>query len=239
MITSPFIPIQETQLPDGRVVAAFSVSKFLARQSGSGDLRLLSDFDTSAPWTDISYLRALALSRRNSYNLLADTQYLAITQQILQNAKNWESGQIGVGELVGAGDETSATGNLDILRIRRYFVGEYILEDFGPGYFTLLFDDVQGDADGVIQHSFTDQSSSVSEFGRGFDEVQGIPYPTPGINWAGNVIVRSGVQASPGSGTQMRMQHIWPEGSSPIIGYRVVKPEAEIDRHGLKLVGQK
>jgi len=222
---SEFILVPETTLPDGTVVSAFRVARYPMSKGASGTPLSVAD---STPWVDINYHNARKVCEDAGLKLIRETQMLAIAWDISQQDANWSGGKVGEGDLFRGLHKDS----VDEAQLGSYesadpaerswhvlSTGELIYHFAGTVY-TWVFDDVQGDEDGLISKPFATDSISITtpptpsmEQGAGW-------YPGAGTNWSGHALARGGCWSSGVYAGVFRLGYVWPDSEGGIIGFR-------------------
>lgn len=220
-----FVPVPETTLPNGLVVPAFRVAKYLRSRSPDGK-----------PWTEITYKEARYICRFDGAALITETQWLAIAHQIANQPENWTGSAVGEGSLyvglhLGTVDEAQGLAYESPEAIeRRWHVlanGERVY-DFAGNAYSWVFDDVQGDEQGLIAKPFFEDSPSITtapfpstKKGTGWR-------PNAGANWPGLALVRGGSfgcgWSSATTAGVFRLVYVWPEGRYDTVGFRCTLP---------------
>ncbi len=195
--SNEFVTVPETVLPNGTVVPAFAVGKYLCSK---GPLDLVRVTALAAPWVRINYHDARAACAGAGMALITELQYLALACNVAGQAINWSGGAVGEG-VVFQGlhkdtvDEAQhgdfVSDDKDERRWHELSNGQRIF-DLAGNAFSWVFDDVQGDADGVVAAAFAEDSPSICA----------APYPslTHGMGWrpvagyngSGRALVRGG-----------------------------------------------
>ena len=222
-----FVQVPETKLPSGFVVPAFKVAQHAATNSenddGSTDLAL-------KPWTNISFHAAEEACKSMGYNMITETQWLAIAYNLSQQDCNWTGGKVGEGDLFqgirnGGGDKPSdyVPSNISERRWMMLSNGEKVC-DFNGNVFQWVFDDVQGDEKGLIAKSFASESLSMStppfvsrKNGMGWR-------PDVGTDWSGNALVRGGYWYSNDHAGVFYLNRCHPGGENDNVGFRCTLP---------------
>jgi len=224
-----FITVPETTLPSGQVVPAFQVSQYHISKDSNGapivDPQLV-------PWTDIDFADAKAQCEAMGGQLIRESQALALAWNVFNVAANWSDGVVGEGTLLmGLHDDydldEAPTGDYvhpdaDQRRGFKLSNGETVFDVAGCIY-TWVFDDVQGDAEGLIANAFAEGSPTVAtapypsmEKGMGWR-------PRSGIDWSGYALVRGGRWCS-GSGAGVFGVDVgWPGFGDDSVGFRCTK----------------
>jgi formylglycine-generating enzyme required for sulfatase activity len=221
----PFVQVPETTLPSGLVVPAFLVGRYLTSEDDDGKAAIVVD---RAPWVEISFHEARAAATAAGYNLITESQALALACNIASQADNWTGGAVGEGDLYqglreGDFDEAQAASfEPENVSKRRWFVlsnGERIYDVAGNAY-TWVFDDVQGDENGIVARAFTGDSPSIStapypsmERGAGWQ-------PRKTADWAGLALVRGGSFSSEDRAGVFRLDGGFPDGRNDLVGFR-------------------
>ena len=175
-----FTTVPETTLPCGIVVPTFMVGKYVASKGDDGKLEVTAE---GLPWVHINYDEARAACADAGYKLITETQWLAIAWNLSQQACNWSKGEVGKGKLFrglhkgtvsSAQPGTYVSPNKKEIRLMTLSNGEQI-SDMAGNVWQWVFDDVQGDADGIVAKPVTGESPSLST----------APYPseTKGMGW--------------------------------------------------------
>ncbi|MCM2331493.1 MAG: hypothetical protein NDI70_09370 [Pseudomonas sagittaria] len=216
-----FVTVPETTLPNGTVVPAFRVAKHLSRRTPDG-----------APWVEINYQEARAACQRAGAALITETQWLAVAHQIANQPENWTGGAVGEGSLymglhLGIVDEAQGPAYESPEAIeRRWHVlanGERIY-DFAGNAYSWVFDDVQGDKQGLIAKPFSEDSLSITtapfpsmEKGMGWR-------PSAGADWSGHALIRGGYWNSVVLAGVFHLDYDWPEYRVDSVGFRCTQP---------------
>jgi len=223
-----FVPVPETTLPDGTIVAAFQVAKYFSSRGDDGQVVINA---SDAPWTEISYHDAVAAAETSGFKLITETQALAIAHNIANVGANWSGGAVGVGSLKqGLHNDTvdeAQPGDFvpDDADEDRWFTlsnGSQICDAAGNLY-TWVFDNVQGNEQGLIAKPFAKDSPSITtapfpsmEKGMGWRS-------TAGSDWSGNALVRGGYWGSDGLAGAFHLGSGWPGGERGDVGFRCTK----------------
>lgn len=222
--TLEFVTIPETTLPNGAIVPEFKVGKYL---TGRENEQLVIN-DRALPWDNILYGDARGEAKKAGLALLTERQHLAIAHNIANVAINWTGGAVGKGHLyqglhlsltedVQPGNYVSKNGCE-----RRWFElsnGDRIFDIAGNCY-SFIFDDVQGDENGLVAEVFADNSPSITS-APAPSEVKGIGwFPVSGTHWIGEALVRGGRF---GAGI-FSLDFISPNNTTAGIGFRCTLP---------------
>jgi hypothetical protein len=224
-----FILVPATTLPCGITVPAFAVARWLAAR-GPGGRVLLSG--SAPPWVNIGYHAARAACARSGLGLLTELQALAIAHDLARQAVNWSGGAAGEGQLFqglhrgGVAAPQPAWLELPDPRERRWHAlsnGQRI-HDFAGNAFSWVFDDVQGNAEGVVAHAFAPDSPTVS--GAPGEPLQrGLGWwPKAGSSWWGRALARGGAWSSQEGAGIFTVVDERPRSERPYIGFRCTLP---------------
>lgn len=225
-IENHFITVPETILPSGIIVPSFQVSQFACTKGADGKPASNAD---DAPWVRINYHEAVEACEAPGFKLITETQWLAIAWNASQQDCNWTGGKVGEGELfcgIRNGNVNSAQPGSyepDDQEERRWLTlsnGERIC-DLNGNVYQWVFDDVQGDAQGIIVRDFAEDSISITtppypsdEKGMGNYEVW---------DWSGFALIRGGCWRSGSNAGVFRLGFVWPDRRSVSVGFRCTK----------------
>ncbi len=225
---SLFVTVPDVTLPNGVIVPSFQVGQYLCSENDDGKAVVTA---TGTPWVDINYYDAKEACEAAGFKLITELQCLAIAHDIANVGKNWTGGAVGVGNLKqglrnDTVDEAQAGDYVpDDADEGRWFElsnGERICDASGNA-FTWVFDDVQGDSDGLIAKPFADDSPSLTtapypsmEKGTGWR-------PNAGRDWSGYALVRGGYWGSVDFAGAFYLDRDWPDGEGGDIGFRCTK----------------
>lgn len=223
-----FVTVPETTLPNGVKVPSFMVGKYACSQSDIGTAIITAD---RKPWHNINFHDAKKACIESGYALITELQYLAIAYQITQQDANWTGGKVGEGEVyrgLHKGNLNEAQDGLFESKVeteRRWHVlanGE-IIYDLSGNIYSWVFDDVQGDENGIVAKPFTAESPSIST----------APYPSmkKGIgwqpsataDWSGDALVRGGSWSSDDRAGVFLLSGVWPDYGNLDVGFRCTK----------------
>lgn len=227
-ITDLLIPVPETTLPDGTIVPAFQVGQYACSQSDDGKVIVTAD---RKPWRNINYHNARKACSDVGYALITELQYLAIAHQIVNQDENWTGGKVGDGEVYRGLHKGNLSGPQDGLyesseaTERRWHVlanGKRIY-DMSGNIYSWVFDDVQGDENGIIAKKFAKDSPTVTTAPYKSRE-HGIGDTGVGSgDWSGDALIRGGCWRSGGYAGVFSLHDGWPGGGGDVIGFRCTK----------------
>ena len=222
---SEFILVPETTLPDGTIVASFRVARYPMSKGASGAPLSVAD---RAPWVEINYEDTRKVCEDAGLKLIRETQMLAIAWDISQQAINWTGDKVGEGTLYqglhkGSVDEAQP-GNYESAdpaerSWHELSTGERIYH-FSGNVYTWVFDDVQGDENGLVAKSFAADSISITTPPVPSGE-QGVGwYPPAGRDWSGSALARGGCWSSDVRAGVFYLNGGWPDGEYVVVGFR-------------------
>jgi len=225
VLPSGFVAVPATRLPCGITVPAFAVARWLAARGPDGRV-LLSE--AAPPWVCIGYHEARLASALAGFRLLTELQALAIAYDIAGQASNWTGGAVGAGRLFQglhrgrcAGAQPACAESPDPLE-RRWHVlsnGERI-HDCAGNAFSWVFDDVQGNPDGIVAHTFAPGSPTLAT-APGASMQQGLGWwPRAGRSWWGRALARGGSWSSQEGAGVFTVVDERPQAERPYVGFR-------------------
>jgi hypothetical protein len=235
-----FVTVPETTLPcvivDGIiarpsiVVPAFQVGQYLCSKGANGKAVVSA---TGKPWVGINYADARKACADEGFSLITETQALALAFNLFQQDANWISGTVGEGNMYQglhldlddvnepyAGDFVSS----DPSERRTFYLsnGEAVMDAAGNAE-TWVFDDVQGDANGLTTQAFAADSPSIAtapyasmERGMGWR-------PRAGSGWSGIALFRGGCWYDGGDAGVFRLLYARPSFAYGSVGFRCTK----------------
>lgn len=223
-----FVTVPETTLPNGIVVPEFQVGQYHCAKGGDGKAVI----DPSLPpWVQINYQEAREACEAAGFKLLTETQALAIAFNLANVDSNWTKGKVGEGKLfrgLRKGNVTSAQpGDYapKDAKERRWMTlsnGDRICDANGNVY-SWIFDDVQGNENGIVSKAFEPGSPSITtapypslEKGVGW-------YPSAGANWSGYALIRGGYWDSGSDAGVFVLSDDWPDRRNVSVGFRCTK----------------
>ena len=221
-----FVPVPEVTLPGGIVVPSFYVAQYAASKGDDG--KAVID-PTRQPWVRIDFADSKAACASAGYSMITETQWLAIAYDASQQAINWTGGAVGEGDLFqgyrnGSGPLQGDTtiGNTGVRRWLELSNGSRVY-DFNGNAFQWVFDDVQGDDDGLIAKKIMLESPSMAV----------APYPSrtkgmgwrpdSAVDWSGVALVRGGCWRSGGDAGAFLLLSVWPDYEDVGVGFRCTK----------------
>lgn len=225
-----FVTVPETTLPGGLVVPAFQVGQYLCSKGADGKAVVTAD---GQPWARINYADARKAATDAGFALLTESQAVAIACNVSQQDANWTGGKVGEGSIYQGlrfdRDDVSQAypGNhIPADDERRMFVlsnGKTICDAAGNLY-SWIFDDVQGDENGLVARAFAADSPSIStapypslERGMGW-------IPRAGSDWSGDALLRGGCWCSGSHAGVFYLSLDWPGDDYGDVGFRCTKP---------------
>ena len=183
------------------------------------------------PWVEVDYHAARAACAAAGYKLITELQALALAYNVATQPANWTDGAVGEGKLFqglrsGDFDEAQAASYVPASDDeRRWFIlsnGERVCDVAGNAY-TWVFDDVQGDSDGLVARAFAKDSPSITtatypsmQRGAGWQ-------PRAGSDWSGYALIRGGCFGSGDYAGVFYLNGGWPGYAGVRVGFRCTK----------------
>jgi hypothetical protein len=228
-----FVVVAQTTLMCGTTVPAFAVARWLAARGPDGRILLSA---TADPWVNIGYLAARAACCESALRLLTESQALAIAQDLARQPVNWSGGAVGVGKLfqglhLSSFDRPQAACVPAVHQSERRWhmlsSGQRIV-DIAGNAFNWVFDDIQGDAAGLVARAFAADSPTVSE-APGATMEHGLGWwPRQGCGWHGRALARGGSWSSQDGSGLFTVIDEKPRAERPYIGFRCTLPLYEL-----------
>lgn len=226
--TDLFITVPAVTFPDGSVEPSFQVAQYLTSKGENGSVTISA---SAAPWVEINYHDAVSAAARAGLALITERQYVALAIDIASVAENWTGGAVGEGDLkqglrngdfdeAQAGDVVHEDADED-----RWFTlsnGERICDAAGNAY-SWVFDNVQGDAQGLMADEFKADSLSITT--APFPSMKrGMGWrPSAGGGWSGFALVRGGCWGDGVDAGVFDLGCAGPRGSGGCVGFRCTK----------------
>lgn len=223
-----FVTVPETTLPGGLVVPSFQVGKYPCSKSDDGLAIIVAD---RKPWHSINYHDSVAACQASEFNLITETQWLAIAYQISQQPENWTSGKVGEGDIfqglylgtVSEAQDGNCKSSNQLERVWHVLSNGERIFHFAGNLYSWVFDNVQGDAQGIITKEFAEDSPTVTT----------APYPSrthgigyadvAGDDWSGRALVRGGYWSSGSNAGVFYVNRDRPSSHLGRVGFRVTK----------------
>lgn len=227
--TDLFVKVPATTLPNGTLVPSFEVGKYLCSKGTAGRAAVTHE---GTPWTRITYRAARKACSAAGYALITESQALALALNIAQQDDNWSGGKVGEGALYRGLHKWSVdsaqpgTFQPSDPEERRGFLlsNGMVIHDAAGNAYTWVFDDVQGNADGIVAKPFAADSPSITtapfpsmEKGVGW-------YPDVDDDWAGDALIRGGCWGSGSGAGVFYLGNVWPVYGDVVVGIRCTKP---------------
>lgn len=225
--SSLFITVPEVILPSGKVIRSFQVAQYISSQ-GQADIPV--SVADAMPWTNINYHEARKACADAGYELLAETRALAISYDISQQDINWTGGKVGKGDIfqgIHQGNVskpqpgTYVSNEANERRWHELSNGERIY-DFAGNCFSWVFDDVQGEADGMTGKIAPDSISLTTAPYKSKKKGMGWR-PEGGANWSGDALIRGGYWLSGSGAGVFYLIYGRPGRRSGFVGFRCTK----------------
>ena len=225
---SVFVQVPEVTLPGGIVVPAFEVGQYFCSKGASGLAEVTA---TGAPWVRINYHQAREACAVAGFKLLTELQALAIAFDIASQGANWTGGAVGEGKLFQGlrkwSVEKAQPGEYapEDADEQRWFVlsnGSRICDASG-NLFSWIFDDVQGDEQGIVARAFATDSPSIAT--APFPSMQkGMGWrPDAGRDWSGDALFRGGFRYDEAVAGVFRLRSDSPGSCGDVVGFRCTK----------------
>lgn len=222
-----FVNVPETKLPDGSIVPAFKVGQFITGQA-NGKLAINA---AARPWVNINYRDTVAACKAAGYGLITERQWLAIGSNAASVDDNWTEGKVGQGSLfqgIRLGDVSKAQpGTFEPANRTEHrwlqLPNDEQICDLNGNAFQWVYDDVQGDDEGLVKEGPAADSLSLQapypplEKGMGWR-------PTRACGWSGYALIRGGCWDSDSSAGVFYLYGGWPDHASDYVGFRCTKP---------------
>ncbi|MFZ2586686.1 MAG: SUMF1/EgtB/PvdO family nonheme iron enzyme [Alphaproteobacteria bacterium] len=225
--SSLFITVPEVTLPSGKVVPSFQVAQYIASRGPAGIPQSVAD---AMPWVEVNYDEARKACAVAGYDLLAETRALAIAYDISQQDINWTGEKVGEGKIFqgihkdNVSEAQAGTYESDDTEERRWHQlsnGERIY-DFAGNCYTWVFDDVQGDENGLAGKIAADSISITTAPAKSQKSGMGW-YPEGGANWSGNALMRGGCWGSGSGAGVFYLYDDYPGDRDDGVGFRCTK----------------
>ncbi|MCK9985649.1 MAG: hypothetical protein AzoDbin1_02121 [Azoarcus sp.] len=227
-MSNHFVTVPETTLPDGYIVPSFQVGQYLCSKGEDGKAVVTPE---GAPWVRINYRAAREACQAAGFTLITERQWLAIAHNAAAQDCNWTSGKVGEGELFqGLRNwtvEEAQPGSFESSdEIERRWLtlsnGERICDLNGNAY-QWVFDDVQGDEEGIVARAFDEASPSLqAPFPR---MTKGMGWrPMSGADWSGGALFRGGYWGSYSNAGVFCLSYVWRGSEYGFVGFRCTKP---------------
>jgi hypothetical protein len=224
-----FVTVPAVTFPDGSIEPSFQVATYLTSKGEDGTPTISA---SAAPWVEINYHDAVAAAAGAGLALITERQYLAMAIDIASVAANWSGGAVGEGDLkqglhnddfdeAQAGDVVPKDADED-----RWFTlsnGDRICDAAGNAY-SWVFDNVQGDEQGLLKDEFQANSPSIAT--APFPSMKrGMGWrPSAGAGWSGVALVRGGCWDDGDYAGGFRLGYTVPRHSRDFVGFRCTKP---------------
>lgn len=222
-----FVPIPETVLPGGLVVPAFQLGQYATGKNPAGRLAVTAD---AAPWVNINYHTAVQACEAAGYRLARESQRLAVAYHVAAQPENWTGGQVGKGKLYqGLRKWTAQSAQPASVEPtdpdeRRWFAmpGGHRIYDIAGNVWQWTWDDIQGDAKGIIARAIDADSPSLVIPYPAEDKGQGYT-PRAGADWSGYALFRGGSWRSDAFAGAFYLRSDWPSLAYGGVGFRCTK----------------
>ncbi len=219
-----YITVPEITLPNGTTVPSFRVAQYAMGKDDDGKAISCPD---RKPWHSIDYHEARQACADIGGALITEMQWLAIAHDVANQDCNWTGGKVGEGDLfqgirnwnvneAQAGDfEPSDETERRWLTLSN---GERIC-DLNGNIFQWIFDDLQGDEDGLVAKAFAHDSISIQAPYPSMKKGMGW-IPDSGANWSGGALIRGGYWYSGSYAGAFGLGGGWPGSRYSSVGFR-------------------
>lgn len=223
-----FVQVPATTLPGGQVVPGFQVGKYACSKGEDGRAQVRAD---AKPWVSINFADAKKAGAVAGFMLITELQWLAIAHQIWHQDINWTGGKVGQGQLYRglhkgtvncAQDGLYESPHADERRWHQLANGERIF-DIAGNVWQWVFDNVQGNEDGLIARSIGRDSPSRSVAPKDCQKLGGGWQPDGECTWSGNALVRSSCWCSDDDAGVFSLADVWPGYGYGYRGFRCTK----------------
>jgi hypothetical protein len=221
-----FVSVPQTELPDGTVVPAFQVGRYACSEGSYGKAAVSKD---GKPWVNINFATAKQACLNAGFALVTELQCLAIAHQIWHQDVNWTGGKVGQGKLYqglhkgtvdGPQDGHYESPHAEERRWHELANGERIY-DFAGNVWTWVFDNVQGDAEGIVAKSIGKDSLSRSTIPADcYAKGGGYVFSDTNLNWSGRALIRGGCWYSESNTGVFNLNNDWPDNENDNVGFR-------------------
>lgn len=218
-----FIVVPETTLPSGLVVPSFYYGKYLCSKGEDGKVAVTAE---GIPWVNINFAEAKAACDESGFSLVTESQELAIRHNAAQQDCNWTKGKVGEGKLFrglrkgtvsSAQPGTYQSPDAKERRVLTLSNGEQVVNLNGNA-FTWVFDDVQGDENGLSGIIKADSPSLTTAPYPSLEK--GIGWrPSGEANWSGCALIRGGYWNDSNAGV-FSLGGGYPENRYDVVGFR-------------------
>lgn len=226
--TDLFITVPEVTLPNGTIVPNFRVGQYVCTQGGDGKAAVTAE---GTPWVRINFEEAKAACFAAGYVLITELQWLAIAHDAARQDCNWTKGKVGEGKLFrgirnwNVSSAQPGTYEPTDSKERRWLTlsnGERIC-DLNGNVFQWVFDNIQGDDNGIVARAFADDSQSLQAPFPSMKKGMGWR-PDAGANWSGYALLRGGGWNSGADAGAFYLGDDWPGHRRGYVGFRCTQP---------------
>jgi hypothetical protein len=241
VIRNLFVTVPETTLPcvivggvitrPSITVPAFQVGQYLCSKGADGKAAVTA---AGSSWVEINYADARQACADAGFALITEQQALALAFHLLQQDLNWTGGEVGVGKMFQGlhldhddVDEPYANDHVprDPAERRGFYLdGGQLVYDAAGNAYTWVFDDVQGNEQGLIAQRFAADSPSIATAPFASME-RGVGWrPNAGADWSGRALIRGGCWDSDSDAGVFNLGYGWPGSDYYNVGFRCTKP---------------
>ena len=221
-----FITVPDTTLPNGITVPSFKVGQFVCSKNEDGKAIVTPD---GKPWVHINYTEARKACEEIGGALITELQWLALAHDVVNQDCNWTGSKIGEGDLFqglrnGTVSEAQPGDYVSTDPTEQRWLtlsnGERIC-DLNGNIYQWIFDNVQGDDNGIIARDFDEDSPSITTPPYPSEEKGMGNYET--WDWSGHALVRGGYWCSEFHAGVFYLDLDWPVRRSGGVGFRCTK----------------
>ena len=226
--TNQFVTVPGRTLSNGQFVPSFMCGKYFSALDDGGNVVVT---EAAVPKVRINYAAARKACADAGFALLTLAQSTALALDVASVPENWSGGQVGDGALMqglhlgtarGAVDGTYVASNEAERRGFKLSTGDVIFDVAGHLY-TWLFDDVQGDGDGLIVNAFAADSPAVNAPFPALEKGMGW-YPDADDDWSGRALLRGGFWFSGSHAGVFSLNVDSPDYDGNYVGFRCTTP---------------
>jgi hypothetical protein len=222
------VTVPATTLPNGQVVPSFEVGQYLCSK-GPLDTPLINAL--AMPWVQINYQEAREACARAGMALITELQVLAIAHDIAQQPINWTGGAVGEGAIYQGLHKGSVhqaqhgdfvSDDPDERRWHQLSNGARVY-DFAGNAYSWVFDDVQGDEQGLVAQPIAAESPSIATAPHPSRQ-KGMGWrPKAGAHRSGSALVRGGFWVDGDFAGVFSLGVVWPDHRPVYVGFRCTK----------------
>lgn len=223
------VSVAARTLSNGLHVPAFQYSQYPCSKSAAGTPVL--DMDLK-PWVNINYHDAVKVCQEAGYTLSRESQELSIRLEVCEQPENWTGGAVGVGSVylglhkgtVSGAKPASYESTDPEERQWHVLANGQRVYGLAGNIFNWVFDDIQGDARGLVAGEISRDSPSLTTPPHPSNQAGMGWRPEGGVNWSGHALVRGGYWYSEDDAGVFRLDSGWPDHARGYVGFRYTAP---------------